>query len=389
MRGRGRPIAVAGYTCLDVIPALGEVGFGLAPGHTRTIGPGRFSCGGAIGNTGLTLARLGLQPRLITILGDDDVGNFLMHQLGRFADVVQLAVKQIAGEASAYSLVLSAPGRDRSIFSFRGCNATMVAADIVGELTSDLGILHFGYPNVMESMYADRGRELVALLDEARRQKILTSVDLAGGAPQGVDWPATMRSVLPAVDCFVPSWSELKEALGVEGPSDDDLDLSESSHMASIRSAADRALDMGAGMVLVKLGARGMYLRTSPSIARLQVLNELVEEAGSWCGQEIYLGALAANVADTTGAGDAAIAGFLAGLSQGESAATACKLAASAAAFCVEAVGGASGVPLLETVLDRAVKQSLELRALRLPSGWHWDLQTHCWRGPRPSASNQ
>jgi sugar/nucleoside kinase (ribokinase family) len=86
-----------------------------------------------------------------------------------------------------------------------------------------------------------------------------------------------------------------------------------------------RLLDAGTQTVILKMGADGcLYARGS---------------------ERIRIPALPADVTDTTGAGDCWNAGFIAGLAYGEEALTAAKIGNACAAFCIESVGGSSGVP--------------------------------------------
>jgi ribokinase len=70
----------------------------------------------------------------------------------------------------------------------------------------------------------------------------------------------------------------------------------------------------------------------------------------------IRVPALPATIVDTTGAGDCWDAGFIAGLASGADIATAARLGNACAAFCIEAVGGSSGVPGYAEVQRRAAQ---------------------------------
>jgi sugar/nucleoside kinase (ribokinase family) len=66
--------------------------------------------------------------------------------------------------------------------------------------------------------------------------------------------------------------------------------------------------------------------------------------------------AFSANVVDTTGAGDCWDAGFIAALASGEDIHTAARIGNACAAFCIEAVGGSTGVPGYQSVQQRAAQ---------------------------------
>lgn len=63
---------------------------------------------------------------------------------------------------------------------------------------------------------------------------------------------------------------------------------------------------------------------------------------------------LTRRIVDTTGAGDCWDAGFIAGLANGLTLEDSVKTGAVAAAFCIESIGGCSGVPSWSEVLIRA-----------------------------------
>ena len=82
---------------------------------------------------------------------------------------------------------------------------------------------------------------------------------------------------------------------------------------------ADRILRYGVKALLVKLGPRGIYLRTAPS-NRWKKCGRGLEHLGEdWHDRQIWAPAFAVTEKSRTGAGDAAIAGFLAGILRGAS----------------------------------------------------------------------
>src|SRR5262249_5778462 len=73
----GAPEAiVAGHVCLDLTPRFPDAGpFDFAarvrPGALVEVGELAFTAGGAVANTGLALARLGVETGLVARVGDD------------------------------------------------------------------------------------------------------------------------------------------------------------------------------------------------------------------------------------------------------------------------------------------------------------------------------
>jgi sugar/nucleoside kinase (ribokinase family) len=144
-----------------------------------------------------------------------------------------------------------------------------------------------------------------------------------------------------------------------------------------------RMLDMGAAVVGIKLGECGLYLRTSSDRARLEAVGgALVADADAWRGRELCVPTFEVRVAGTTGAGDCAIAGFLAGMLHGLIPERTMRAAVGAGAACCERPDATSGVPgwdALEERIDAGWRQSASMPTLR---GWTRDEKSGAWRGP-------
>ena len=153
------------------------------------------------------------------------------------------------------------------------------------------------------------GEPCAALLAEARRRGLLTSVDTV--------WDATGRwdRILPSLahtDVFMAS---LAEATAITGEPDP----------AAAAAWLQRA---GARHVVVKLGADGCY----------------VTGAG-------HVPPVAVTAVDSTGAGDAFAAGLLYGLLEGWPLERSARLANAAGALATTAVGASAGVGSLDETL--------------------------------------
>lgn len=78
-------VAVAGYTCLDIMPEFelppGKPDTLVSPGTLIGIGPLRVAGGGVVSNTGLALHQLGVPALLMGKVGDDLWGRLTVDTL--------------------------------------------------------------------------------------------------------------------------------------------------------------------------------------------------------------------------------------------------------------------------------------------------------------------
>jgi sugar/nucleoside kinase (ribokinase family) len=235
------------------------------------------------------------------------------------------------------------------------------------------------------------GEELLHILRLVKGMGLTTSLDMAlpdPDAPSGrADWVAILSRVLPSVDIFLPSAEEMLYMLdrpryeSYRKASPDDIVSMVGGDNLTVLS--DRLLDMGTAVVGIKCGARGFYLRTA-NLARLQELGR-ARPSGlqTWPNLELWHPAFSvSNFAGTTGAGDSAIAGFLAGFLRGQPADSCLEYACAVGAFNVTAPDALSGLrSWSETVT--AVAGGWQRTVLDV-AGAGWVSEANgVWRGPR------
>jgi sugar/nucleoside kinase (ribokinase family) len=388
-------IIVAGHTCLDIIPTLtgdatrlAEV---LTPGGMWLAGPMVLSTGGAVPNTGMALHHLGTPVRLVGKVGDDLVGQVTLALIRRQGTELAEAMIVVPGADSAYTVVISSPGIDRTFLHYPGPNDTFRAADVPEAALRGGRVLHFGYPTLMRQMYLDGGAEVVALLSRARALGLVTSLDLsppdADSEAGRVDWRNLLRNVLPHVDLFLPGVEEMMWMLDpqryarlIEEAAEDDVTAIDG---RLLREMADTLLDWGTAVVGLKLGTQGMYLRTTVSRDRLSALAPLIPgDRRAWLNRELLAPAFEAGLVGTTGAGDCAVAGFLTALMKDPSPETALSGAVAVGAYNVEAADAVSGVPTWESVQRRIAEGWRQIPTTLRLRGWGWDLNRGLWIGP-------
>jgi sugar/nucleoside kinase (ribokinase family) len=341
---------VAGHICLDIIPGFsGKVAF--EPGRLIEVGAATLSTGGAVSNTGQALHKLGVRTSLCGKVGDDLFGHSIRQILERTAEGLSAGMTVSPGEASSYTVVISLSGEDRMFLHAPGCNDTFIAADVSDTALANTKLLHFGYPTLMARMFADGGRETVQLLKRAKNHGTTTSLDVSlpdlSGPAGRADWLAILTDALPYTDLFVPNVDELHFML--DRPTftgaGDSLSVDE------IRTLAQRAIGMGAKVVAVKVGSKGLYLASGGSFDGLG--RATPSNSRDWQNVELWAPCFSVEVAGTTGAGDATVAGLLMAWLRSMSPVEAVRAATAVGASCCERHDAVSGVQPWDVIEQR------------------------------------
>ena len=386
---------VAGHLCLDIIPQFvadlgSDLAAYLAPGRLTEVGPATFSTGGPVSNAGINLHRLGIRTRLMGKVGDDLLGQAIMDIVSSYSPDLAQGMVVVPGEASSYTLVIDPPGVDRLFLHYPGTNHTFGAEDIRYDLLAEARLFHFGYPPLMTRMYADGGHELVEMCQRAKEASITTSLDLAMPDPAGpsgqANWQLILARTLPYVDLFLPSVEELlfmlrRERFDQLTAQVGAANVLEALTVEEIVSLADEALAMGAKIVLLKMGIRGVYLRTATTLSDLGRAEPT--ELAAWANRQLWAPCFRPNVVvSTVGTGDAAIAGFLAAMLRDTPPSLALNVAVGTGACCVEVAGALGGIRSWEETLAR-IEAGWARLPLELASwGWVWGDGTAVWHGP-------
>lgn len=356
---------VAGHICLDITPRIAGAARSLqsilVPGSVVLVNGSTLSTGGPVANTGGAMHALGCRVELAGKVGDDLYGRALLGLLATKS--LDGGMTVVPGESTSFSVVLAAPGHDRLFLHDPGANDTFTADNVPWARVRASRLFHFGYPPVMRRMYESGGDELVRLLRAARETGATVSMDMAMPDPSAASgrapWAAILQRALGLVDVFAPSLDELLymidpaafERLGAMGGERSDHVTPE-----LLGSMAQKLIEWGAGVVLIKCGVRGAYLR-SASRSRLagagRALSPLAEK---WADLELKQSSFRADgFVNATGAGDACIAGFLSALLDGSGAAESLELACAAGALSTQASDCCSALrPLAE--IQRVVR---------------------------------
>jgi sugar/nucleoside kinase (ribokinase family) len=386
------PAVVAGHICVDVIPKLDHISSGqfmqlFQPGRLIVSGPATFSTGGPVSNTGLALHRLGVPTRLIARVGNDPFAQIVRSIVDAYSPDLSQGIVG-SDSATSYTIIINPPGMDRIFLHHPGSNDSFRASDVNYELVSQAALFHFGYPPMMQQMYVNGGAELVEMMRQVKSTGATTSLDMVFPDPTSpggqVDWRAILQAVLPYVDIFVPSIEELLFMLRR-----DTYEQMQSSAPAGniltqvtpelLSNFAGELIDYGVKIMVLKLGDRGMYLRTANASALAGIGRAAPASPEGWANRELWAPCFRVRVAGTTGAGDATIAGLLGGLLRGMNAEECVTAAVGVGACNVEAPDAISAVRSWEATQAR-IHSGWERHPLQIDSsGWQWNEQYQLW----------
>jgi sugar/nucleoside kinase (ribokinase family) len=388
---------VAGHICLDVHPDLSGADREpfekiFRPGHLLASGPVSFATGGTVSNTGLALNRLGITSRLVGKVGDDLFGRTVRQIMDSYSKGLSEGMIVDASGGTSYSIIISYPGADRIILHSPGMNDSFQINDIPYESLEQARLFHFGYPPLMRSTFIDNGSALAEIFWRAKQTGVTTSLDMAFPDPASeagrADWRTILKSVLPHVDIFMPSVEEILFMLrrqtyeGLLRATISDSNILPSITPELLSDLSQELIDMGVRIVCLKLGYRGLYLRSGTSVLIKSIGRACPSDPDALASKELWAPCFKVTVAGTTGSGDATIAGFLAGFLRDLSIEECLRMAVAVGACNVEALDALSGICSWETTRARIAggweRQSLDLNH----PDWKFDKSSGLWWGP-------
>lgn len=299
-------ILVAGETLVDMLPettgALADVD--------------RFDrrFGGAPANVAVGLARLGDPPVFWTRVGADPFGDFLAARLADEA-VDRRFVERDDEARTGLAFVSLADDGERSFTFYRDGSAdTRLDPDRVDDLPLD------------ETEWVHVGG--VCLADEPARSAMLRLARAAQNHGATVSFDPNARPELWTAFDYAPS---VRTTLGLaDVVKASPADLRAAGFGGDAATLADAVLDAGAHTVFLTLGREGAYAATT----------------GPWPGpSRVRHEGYDVEVVDTTGAGDAFLAGAVAALRAGESLDEATAFAGAAAALTTRERGAVETFP--------------------------------------------
>jgi len=265
--------------------------------------------GGCAANTGVSLARIGIDTGIIGKVGNDGLGDFMVGVLTKNGIDPRGVVRDPKVGTSGTMVMVHGDG-ERSFIHYLGANAALTEADVDYDLIKGSKILHVAGSFLMPAF---DGEPTANVLKKAQGMGITTSLDTAWDGKGR--WMSVLEPCLQYVDYAVPSIEEARMCTGKHDPAD----------------VAKVLMDHGVKVVGLKMGEDGCYIRSADEEIRIPRYN--------------------VSAVDALGAGDAFAAGFLTGVLKGWDLEKTGRFANAVGALCVMALGATTGIKSLDETL--------------------------------------
>jgi pseudouridine kinase len=275
------------------------------------------SCGGVARNVAENLGRLGCSTALISVVGKDNEGKWLLNKTKLSGVDVSQSFVLTEGNTGNYTAILDKTGEmviainDMQIY--QSLNVAMVEEKWPHIASSTLIMLDTNIPEQV----------LVYIIERCKEERLSLCINPVS-AVKSKKLPADLQGVY----LLLPNKNEMEVLTGMKIET-----------ISDCKRACERIMQKGVQQVVVSLGAQGIFWANEAENGH--ILPEKVE------------------VVDVTGAGDALTAGVLFGLIQGESIETACRLGMISASFTLQTTQSVYNLSA-DLLYNKLEKQNME-----------------------------
>jgi len=291
--------------------------------------------GGCPTNISVGTRRLGLNSALLTGVGYDPVGDFIIHFLKKEGVDVTWVAKKEGRRSSAVILGIEPPDKFPLVYYRDNCADIALDMDDIRKVPIDKfkAILISGTGLSLEP---SRSATIFAA-ETAHENGVKVILDIDFRADQ---WPdlqtfgTTVRSVLPYTDIVIGTSEEVKAA-AYSGTGEAEIrhsQVNESKVEADVNESVNRLLKRGPEVLLLKTGSDGCIIHYSDGTDSVQAKGYPVE------------------IINTLGAGDAFASGLLYGFINGWNWHKCARLGNACGALVVTRHGCANFMPTLDEV---------------------------------------
>lgn len=282
-----------------------------APGELQAVENTSVHIGGCAANAARDLRKLGCQAQLCCKVGTDMFGEYVL-QKTREEGMDPAGIIFSPNTQTTVSVVTVNSDGERSFLYNPGSTAAFEAADIPTGLVDWADIVFVAGALLTPAF---DGVPCARFLEKCRQAGKVTVMDTAWDYEDR--WRDKIQAAWPFLDWFMPSLEEAKKLSGLE----------KAEEIAAYFQSA------GVRNVMIKLGAKGVYVLLQNGESRMVPAFKNIAAV------------------DTTGAGDAFCAGFLAGLSMEWTPFDSAELGNAVGGHCIMQVGASSGIPPLPEIL--------------------------------------
>ena len=266
--------------------------------------------GGCAANTGIGLAKIGIDTAVIGNVGNDGFGDFMINTLAANG-IDPSGMHRDQNAATSSTMVMVDSEGERTFLHYLGANATFCEDDINMNILYNSKLVHIAGSLLMPTF---DGQQTANVLKKVKQAGVMTSLDTAWDSTGR--WMELIAPSLPYLDYIVPSIEEAKMLTGKTQPDD----------------VAKVLMEAGVGCVGLKMGSEGCYVRTA--------------------AQEVRIPRFTVKAIDALGAGDSFAAGFLTGVVKGWDIEQTARFANAVGACCVMAVGATTGIRSMQDTLQ-------------------------------------
>ncbi|ACL70571.1 carbohydrate kinase family protein [Halothermothrix orenii] len=269
--------------------------------------------GGSPANIAVNLSRLGKKVALISRLGADAFGNYLLDVL-KGEQIITDGIQQDK-ERRTTIVYVSKSTRTPDWLPYREADMYLQEDDIIFELIKRSKVFHLSTFILSRKPARDTA---IKAFNYAREQGKIVCFDPCYRKvlwPEGDDGAGVVEEIISRADFVKPSLDDARHLFGPDSP----------------ENYVKRYLELGVKAVILTLGEEGVIASDGEEIIRIPAFSE--------------------DAVDVTGAGDAFWSGFICGLLDGYTVKRSIKLGNGVAAFKIRGVGALSPVPSKEDII--------------------------------------
>ncbi|WP_019909468.1 carbohydrate kinase family protein [Paenibacillus sp. HW567] len=269
--------------------------------------------GGSPSNIAINVKKLGIRSCMVSAVGEDGFGEFLVDRLRR--EGMELQGIQKSRDSTSLVVVSKSKATPTPIF-YRSADYQLAYTSTLEKALKNSKLVHFSCWPVSR---IPARHTIERVIEEARTQGTLIGFDPnyhPGIWEKGEDGVQYVKSLFSKVDIIKPSEDDAERLFGKDTPS----------------NQLEKFLELGAKLVILTLGKDGAIVSNGRETRSFETL--------------------ATDIVDTTGAGDAFWSGFYAAAVKGYTVQDALNLGFAVSAFKLRYTGAVVDLPKLEVIQD-------------------------------------